>query len=112
MAMAAMIKMMVTTINNSISENPLRLLWRRIMKSPLASCEVLPGTARKPESPHHKTLKPSIPFRLNPSIEGVFYTGVLANRVTRKYLFGGPSALVGLGVPLRSESREIGRIHA
>jgi hypothetical protein len=44
--MAAMIKIIVTTINNSMSEKPFRLLWRIFMQSPVTSRDFPRGTTR------------------------------------------------------------------
>src|ERR1035437_5099440 len=47
MAMAAMIKMMVTTISNSISEKPFRFFLRAIMLPPVPACKYSRRTKRE-----------------------------------------------------------------
>jgi hypothetical protein len=76
MAMAAMIKIIVTTINSSMSEKPLRLLWRAIMRSPVPSPKAPGSPARRTERYRQQnSAAGETRVCLKPTVESVFYTG-------------------------------------
>src|SRR4029077_10708505 len=75
-AEAANDKIIVTTINSPMSEKPLRLLWRAIMRSPVPSPKVPGSPLRRAERySQQNSAAGGTQVCLKLRVEAVFYTG-------------------------------------